>query len=245
MTNLPRLSPAEQAILAMLVEHGDLFGLQLVERSGGRLKRGTVYVTLGRMQEKGYLESRQEALPPGAIGLPRRLYHPTGHGCGSTGVASRRADVSQPRRGGGVMPGNAGCGSRGVFDGRTADIFEPLVADWQHEWQRARGSSWQPASAARAPLAYRAGDPWPVPCSPLPKGGVGADSMVRPDLAVGNAALERHLRRLRGDRQSTGDGPGPSSHARVCRVAAHVHAADRDDARHHDGGPRGDLQRDA
>jgi DNA-binding PadR family transcriptional regulator len=51
----------------------------LVERSAGGLKRGTVYVTLGRMQEKGYLESRQEGLPPGAIGLPRRMYRPTGH----------------------------------------------------------------------------------------------------------------------------------------------------------------------
>jgi DNA-binding PadR family transcriptional regulator len=50
----------------------------MVDLSGGRLKRGTVYVTLGRMQEKGYLESRQERLPPGAIGLPRRLYRPTG-----------------------------------------------------------------------------------------------------------------------------------------------------------------------
>ena len=43
------------------------------------LKRGTVYVTIGRMQEKRYLASRQEALPPGAIGLPRRMYRPTGH----------------------------------------------------------------------------------------------------------------------------------------------------------------------
>lgn len=54
--------------------------MQLVERSAGALKRGTVYVTLGRMQEKGYVESRQEPLPPGAIGLPRRLYRPTAYG---------------------------------------------------------------------------------------------------------------------------------------------------------------------
>ena len=79
MTTLPRLSSGERAILDLLVEHGELFGLQLVERSSGRLKRGTVYVTLGRMQEKGYLESRQEPLPPGAIGLPRRLYRPSGY----------------------------------------------------------------------------------------------------------------------------------------------------------------------
>jgi DNA-binding PadR family transcriptional regulator len=50
----------------------------MVELSVGRLKRGTVYVTVGRMQDKGYLESRQEPLPEGAIGLPRRLYRPTG-----------------------------------------------------------------------------------------------------------------------------------------------------------------------
>jgi DNA-binding PadR family transcriptional regulator len=71
-------SATERLIIELLVEHQELFGLQMVERSDGRLKRGTVYVTLGRMQEKAYLESRQEPLPPGAIGLPRRLYRPTG-----------------------------------------------------------------------------------------------------------------------------------------------------------------------
>lgn len=75
---LPRFSATERLIVELLVEHDELFGLRMVELSEGRLKRGTVYVTLGRMHEKGYLESRQEALPPGAIGLPRRLYRPTG-----------------------------------------------------------------------------------------------------------------------------------------------------------------------
>lgn len=79
MSDLPRLSGTERTILVLLQQCGELFGLQMVERSEGRLKRGTVYVTLGRMQEKGYLESRQEPLPEGAIGLPRRLYRPTGH----------------------------------------------------------------------------------------------------------------------------------------------------------------------
>lgn len=78
-TPLPRLSATERLILELLVEHGELFGLAMVEASGGRLKRGTVYVTLGRMEDKGYLDSRQEPLPPGATGLPRRLYTPTGH----------------------------------------------------------------------------------------------------------------------------------------------------------------------
>ena len=57
-----------------------MFGLQLVETSNGRLKRGTVYVTLGLLEEKGYVESEQEERPSGAIGLPRRIYRPTGLG---------------------------------------------------------------------------------------------------------------------------------------------------------------------
>lgn len=78
-STLPRLSATERLILELLVEHGELFGLALVNAANGRLKRGTVYVTLGRMEEKGYLDSRQEPLPAGAIGLPRRLYTPTGY----------------------------------------------------------------------------------------------------------------------------------------------------------------------
>ena len=75
---LPKFSVTERLIVELLAEHEELFGLQMVELSEGRLKRGTVYVTLGRMHEKGYLDSRQEPLPAGAIGLPRRLYRPTG-----------------------------------------------------------------------------------------------------------------------------------------------------------------------
>ena len=76
---IPRLSTTERLILDLLREN-ELFGLQLVDRSQGALKRGTVYVTLGRMQDKGYVESRTEPLPPGAIGLPRRWYRPTEYG---------------------------------------------------------------------------------------------------------------------------------------------------------------------
>ena len=78
MERLPKFSAAERLIVELLANHQELFGLQMVELSAGRLKRGTVYVTLGRMVEKGYLDSRQEPLPDGAIGLPRRLYRPTG-----------------------------------------------------------------------------------------------------------------------------------------------------------------------
>lgn len=77
--DLPRLSSTEYLILEHLSDE-EMFGLQLVEQSDGALKRGTVYVTLGRMQDKGYVESRTENQPPGAIGLPRRLYKPTAYG---------------------------------------------------------------------------------------------------------------------------------------------------------------------
>jgi DNA-binding PadR family transcriptional regulator len=76
-TRLPTVSGKEALILELLVRSREMYGLELVEASAGRLKRGTVYVTLGRMEEKGYLTSAQEAKPPGAIGLPRRMYRLT------------------------------------------------------------------------------------------------------------------------------------------------------------------------
>jgi DNA-binding PadR family transcriptional regulator len=77
---IPRLPPKERLILEMLVSLGPSYGLQLVELSEGALKRGTVYVTLGRMEAKGFIASEQETPSPGAIGLPRRIYRPTGLG---------------------------------------------------------------------------------------------------------------------------------------------------------------------
>ena len=67
----------ERLILGLLASVGPMYGLQLVEHSEGVLKRGTVYVTLGRMEAKGLVESQQEPVPPGGIGLPRRIYRPT------------------------------------------------------------------------------------------------------------------------------------------------------------------------
>jgi DNA-binding PadR family transcriptional regulator len=77
---LPSLPRKERLILELLVAEGPLYGLQLVKLSQGALKRGTVYATLARMESKGYVESEQESLPPGAIGLPRRIFRPTALG---------------------------------------------------------------------------------------------------------------------------------------------------------------------
>ncbi len=78
--SVPTLPEKERLILELLASGGTMFGLQLVEASRGRLKRGTVYVTLGRMEQKGYVESELEPQVPGAIGLPRRVYRPTALG---------------------------------------------------------------------------------------------------------------------------------------------------------------------
>lgn len=73
------LPPKERLILERLAE-APAHGLGLVQSSGGALKRGTVYVTLGRMEAKGLVSSEQEAPNPAAIGLPRRIYRITALG---------------------------------------------------------------------------------------------------------------------------------------------------------------------
>ena len=80
MSELPSLSPKEALILSHLVQASQAYGLEMVKASSGLLKRGTVYVTLNRMEEKGYVESRKAPVQEGQQGPPRRLYKATGHG---------------------------------------------------------------------------------------------------------------------------------------------------------------------
>ena len=77
---VPTLSGKEHVILELLGKSRERYGLALVTESAGALKRGTVYVTLGRMEEKGYITSRAEAASPAQGGLPRRLYRSTPYG---------------------------------------------------------------------------------------------------------------------------------------------------------------------
>jgi len=76
---LPSISSTESLVLDLL-ESSERYGLELVDASEGRLKRGSIYVTLGRMEAKGFVASHQEDRALGAIGLPRRLYRPTAYG---------------------------------------------------------------------------------------------------------------------------------------------------------------------
>ena len=73
------LSGLEDLILDLLAAREDTYGLDLVAASRGRLKRGSVYVTLGRMEQKGFVSSRLEPKRPGE-GPPRRLYKITALG---------------------------------------------------------------------------------------------------------------------------------------------------------------------
>lgn len=67
------LATSESLILDLLASRGAQYGLQLVDASKGALKRGGIYVTLGRMEEKGFVTSA-----PREGG--RRLYEPTALG---------------------------------------------------------------------------------------------------------------------------------------------------------------------
>ena len=76
---LPSISPTESVILDLLGTD-ERFGLEMSEASEGRVSRGSIYVLLARMEKKGFVESRQEERPPGAIGLLRRMYRATPYG---------------------------------------------------------------------------------------------------------------------------------------------------------------------
>lgn len=72
-----RLAPKERLILELLAS-GPAYGLEMVARSRGRLARGTVYVVLARMAEKGFVTAAESASTTG--GPPRRIYRATARG---------------------------------------------------------------------------------------------------------------------------------------------------------------------
>ncbi|NUP13972.1 MAG: hypothetical protein HOW73_48680 [Polyangiaceae bacterium] len=74
------LSDKESVILGLLADLGELYGLELVERSDGALKRGTVYVTLARMEDKGLVVTRPPPKGEATPGLPRPRYRITALG---------------------------------------------------------------------------------------------------------------------------------------------------------------------
>ncbi len=85
--SIPKLS-LNEAIIAHLLRQSSpdpLFGLEMVRRSSTgklQLKKGTIYVTLERMEKKGLVLSDLETSPPphikeGDFYIPRRMYQLT------------------------------------------------------------------------------------------------------------------------------------------------------------------------
>ena len=74
------LTQSEAFILSFLTTQHKGYGLEMVQRSEGLLKRGSVYVVLKRMQKKGYVTSTKEASPSPDNGPPRRHYSATAKG---------------------------------------------------------------------------------------------------------------------------------------------------------------------
>lgn len=78
-TDVRALAGNEALILRLLREHGETYGFRLAGLSDGRLTQHSVYVTLARMVEKGYLESWMMRLQ-GNLGGQRRVYRATAYG---------------------------------------------------------------------------------------------------------------------------------------------------------------------
>jgi DNA-binding PadR family transcriptional regulator len=78
-SRLPSMSRTESLVMELL-RGRERYGLELVDASEGTLKRGSVYVMLARMEEKGFVDSRQEERGHATSGLPRRLYRATPYG---------------------------------------------------------------------------------------------------------------------------------------------------------------------
>jgi DNA-binding PadR family transcriptional regulator len=74
--------PSEMELLALglLRDHpSGMYGLELVAASAGKLTRSTIYITVGRMEEKGFVKSSTPAKPAHS-GLPRPVYRITALG---------------------------------------------------------------------------------------------------------------------------------------------------------------------
>lgn len=83
----PKPNGVEHEIMRLLAQRREMYGLEMVKGSP-RIKRGTVYVTLMRMEDKGWVTSRAEEEVSRA-GMTRRLYSISGLGV----AALHRADA--------------------------------------------------------------------------------------------------------------------------------------------------------
>jgi DNA-binding PadR family transcriptional regulator len=74
-----KLSKKQELIIDLLGQR-EMYGLDLIHRSGGSLRRGTIYVHLSRMEELDLIQGRRCDKPVREGCLPRRIYRTTEHG---------------------------------------------------------------------------------------------------------------------------------------------------------------------
>lgn len=80
MVNAIAFSEQEETILDMLCKGKKLYGLQMVEESKEKLKLGSIYVHLYKLENKQILFAEEDALRPNEYGKPRKLYSLTNYG---------------------------------------------------------------------------------------------------------------------------------------------------------------------
>ena len=76
-----KISKTEFFILQLLLREGsDLYGLEMIRKSNNKLKRGTIYTTLTRMEDKGIIKSKKEKYIQPGLTAKRRMYTISGTG---------------------------------------------------------------------------------------------------------------------------------------------------------------------
>ncbi|MBL4623155.1 MAG: helix-turn-helix transcriptional regulator [Immundisolibacteraceae bacterium] len=78
--DIPTLSKKEEYILDFLRDGNKSYALEMVKNSEGLLKKGTIYVVLYDLEDRGYIKSELENKNPNSIGPARRMYKIDGLG---------------------------------------------------------------------------------------------------------------------------------------------------------------------
>lgn len=76
------MSAEKQMLILQILSRNrnkEMYGLEIIDASDGKLSQGTVYVHLARLEENGDITSRKEESPPAGC-TPRRLYRLTDQG---------------------------------------------------------------------------------------------------------------------------------------------------------------------
>ncbi len=88
---------ATQAEVLRALGDGEAYGLELVRDTDGQLRRGGVYVMLGRLRDKGFVRSRQQPRQPGERGPTRVLYRRTPTGARALGLWDELVELEETR----------------------------------------------------------------------------------------------------------------------------------------------------